>query len=49
MVPNQGFEPRTHGLQNRCSTPELVGRMARHPRLERGTSASEERRSIQLS
>lgn len=23
MVPAEGFEPPTNGLQNRCSTPEL--------------------------
>ncbi len=24
MVPGEGFEPPTNGLQNRCSTPELT-------------------------
>jgi hypothetical protein len=24
LVPGEGFEPPTNGLQNRCSTPELT-------------------------
>ncbi len=24
MVPDEGIEPPTNGLQNRCSTPELI-------------------------
>ena len=25
MVPKEGFEPPTYGLQNRCTTPVLFG------------------------
>ena len=34
MVPAEGFEPPTNGLQNRCSTTELsrpAGRLERAP------------------
>src|SRR5262245_6130303 len=31
MVPQEGFEPPTHALRMRCSTPELL----RHPRSRR--------------
>jgi hypothetical protein len=29
LVPDEGIEPPTFGLQNRCSTAELIRRVAR--------------------
>lgn len=34
MEPKTGFEPATHGLQNRCSTTELLRRFSHYTRTE---------------
>jgi hypothetical protein len=38
MVPGEGFEPPTFGLQNRCTTTVLTRRGAQNSFIERPTS-----------
>src|SRR4051812_14282585 len=47
MVPDEGIEPPTFGLQNRCSTAELIRRLfaTRLPRTDQARAAYREIRT----